>query len=162
MESQNVKAQSIRVNQYTNPPMPVFHSLKPLVDIMVEKESATEFDGPGQYCYKKVSLAIDQVGTVIQSRKLILSCPYCNKVQFLQSNNYTWVPDSNIPLNLRIKKTLNNFLDKLFGYEPFKVYFPGIVTVDGEVICEGNKLHKFYIFGNRIEHIDQHRNIVRG
>jgi hypothetical protein len=153
---------AVRLNKYDNPPMPIIQSLKPLVEMAVEKKSATEFDGPGQYAYKKISMAIDQTGGTTMSKRVIISCPFCNKIQFLAKNEFTYELDTDLPKITRLKAKINVWWDRIWNKEPFKLKIPGLLTVEGEITCDFNKMHHFTVIRNKIEMPPIQKNVVSG
>lgn len=128
---------------YSSPSAPVYHDLTLKATEARERTFAEECVSPGDFCYKMVA-ASTAPGSSSQSRRLVIACPVCNRVQILPCRvEYRYAAD----WRTRAKFLANLVAERLTGRVPFAVR--GAASTP-EAACQFNRLHVFRLDNNHI------------
>jgi hypothetical protein len=137
--------QATKINTYGSPATKVYNDLTLKSTEAHEKDFSEEVTAPGDFCYKQIATASVPGGSSF-SKKLVMTCPICNKIQILQQKvHYRYRSD----WQTRLKFFANVVGEKVFKTIPFAIR--GTVSVDGDITCQFNKLHVFTLRGSTIQ-----------
>jgi hypothetical protein len=128
---------------YSSPAAQVYYDLALKSDTAHERTFAEECVQPGDFCYKMVA-ASSAPGSSYQSRRMVIACPVCNRVQILPAKvDYRYGGG----WQTRVKFFINRIAEAVIHRVPFAIR--GTATTP-EVACQFNKLHVFQIDNNHI------------
>ena len=133
----------VNTGMYSSPSAKVYYDLALKATEAHEQTFAEECVQPGDFCYKMVASSTAP-GSSSQSRRMVIACPVCNRVQILACKvDYRYTSG----WRTRLKFFANKVAEALVHRVPFAIR--GAATIP-EVSCQFNRLHVFSIDNNHI------------